>query len=329
MAYTIEVIRRARRRLEEQNIDLRSRQNQRQEEAYHRVPRIKEIDMQLRRTMAAAAQAALSGGNAANAMEAVRQENQALQAERRELVAKKLPKGFLEENLVCPRCDGTGYIGTQMCGCLDAICRQEQEKEVSRLGLPGQRFDSFRLDYYSDTADAKTGYSPRKVAQRALEICRSYADHFCADVGNLMLTGMPGLGKTFLAVCIGKTVAAQGKKVCYETAISLFDKLERAKFSPNEENQRQASELQSCDLLIVDDLGTEFAGQFVIAALYGLLNSRLLAGKAMVVTTNLSWQDMEKRYSPQIASRLSGEFRQVRLVGEDIRRKKAIEGGAL
>ncbi len=329
MEYTVEVIRRARRRLEEMNIDLRSRQNQRQEEAYHRVPRIKEIDMELRRTMAAAAQAALSGKDARSAMDAVRQENQALQAERAQLVAQKLPKGFLEENLVCPKCDGAGYIGTRMCSCLDALCQQEQAKEVARLGQPGQHFDGFRLDYYPDTPDPKTGYSPRKVAQRALEICRSYAQSFCADVGNLMLSGMPGLGKTFLAVCVGKAVAAQGKKVCYETAISLFDKLEKARFSPTEENQALAAELQNCDLLILDDLGTEFAGQFVIAALYGLLNTRLLAQKAMLITTNLSWQDMEKRYSPQIASRLSGEFRQVRLVGEDIRRKKAMEGGAL
>lgn len=321
MGYTIDVIRRARRRLEERNADLRSRQNARLEEAYRRLPRLKELDMALRRTMIAAAQAALSGGDAESAMEAVRRENQALQAERDALVREKLPEGFLEDS-ICPRCDGTGYIGTQMCQCLDALCRQEQEKEISRLGKPNQCFDAFRLDVYPDTVDGRTGAVPREVARRALQVCRDFSRDFGKGKGNLLLNGMPGLGKTFLAVSVGKEVTAQGKTVCYETASSLFDKLERARFNPSEESQRQAWEITGCDLLIVDDLGTEFAGQFVNAALYSLINSRLLAEKPMLITSNLTVREMEKRYTPQIASRLSGEFTQLFLLGEDLRRAK-------
>ncbi len=319
MGYTMDVIRRARFRLDQENTLLRSRYNARQEEAYAKLPRIREIDRQLRSTMIAAAQAVLSGQDAPVAMDAVRRENQALQAEREALAEKHFPKGYLDDP-ICKACEGTGYVGARMCQCLDKLCRQEQDKEAARLGEPYQRFDSFRLDVYSETPDTATHFVPRQMAQRALSICREYADDFRDDKGNLLLVGTTGLGKTFLAVSIGKTVVAQGKTVCYETAISLFEKLEKAKFNPTEESLRKAEELNNCDLLIVDDLGTEFTGQFVLAALYGLLNGRLLARKPMVFTTNMNWQDLEKRYTPQIASRLSGEFTQVWLVGDDIRK---------
>ncbi len=322
MGYTMDAVRRARQRLEAMNEDLRSRYNARQEEAYRRVPRIREIDGQLRRSMVTAAKAVLAGSDGPAMMDKVRQENLALQRERAALVAENFPAGYLEDG-ICPKCGGSGYLGAQMCSCLEALCRQEQEKEVSRLGEPHQRFEGFRLDLYSEVPDPRTGFIPRMVAQRALTICQEYAANFSQGSGNLLLTGMPGLGKTYLAVCVGKAVAAQGKTVCYETAISLFDKLERGKFNPTPENQAKAEELSNCDLLILDDLGTEFAGAFVNAALYGLLNGRMLEGKPMVVTTNLNWAEMEQRYSPQIASRLSGEFTLVRLVGDDIRRKKA------
>jgi len=107
--------------------------------------------------------------------------------------------------------------------------------------------------------------------------------------------------------------------VVYETAAHLFSKLEQAKFNPSEETRREAERFQSCDLLILDDLGTEMPGQFVTAALYSLLNDRLLGGKPMVISTNLNIDELAKRYSPQIASRLQGSFSMLPFVGEDIR----------
>lgn len=321
MGYTMDVIRRSRKRLEEMNGDLRSQYNARQAQVYAQVPRVKEIDMELRRTMVAAARAVLSGSEGPKAMDAVRQENQALQAERETLIRQHFGEGFLEDK-ICKDCGGSGYIGTRMCHCLEAICRQEQDKEAARLGDAGQRLDAFRLDYYSESWDHGIGAIPRKVMEKNFKTCTQYAQNFGCGVGNLLFNGGTGLGKTFLAVSVGKAVAASGFTVCYEGALGLFDKLEKAKFNPTEENLRRAQEFEDCDLLIIDDLGTEFAGQFVIAALYGLLNSRLLSGKAMIVTTNLTLEEIKRRYSPQIASRMEGEFTLLRFVGEDIRKIK-------
>ena len=139
------------------------------------------------------------------------------------------------------------------------------------------------------------------------------------DAGNLLLSGGTGLGKTHLALAIGAAVGEQGYSVCYETAASLFGKLEKAKFAPSEENTREAEKMEKCDLLILDDLGTELPGQFVTAALYGLLNARLLAKRPMIVTTNLNVEEAGSRYSMQVASRLYGEFKRLTFLGSDIR----------
>ena len=163
--------------------------------------------------------------------------------------------------------------------------------------------------------------------EKNLQHCREYARFFSQGAGNLLLSGTTGLGKTHLALSIGYAVGEQGYSVCYETAASLFAKLERARFSHNEEAMAQGEKLESCDLLIIDDLGTEMPGQFVTAALYALLNQRLLAGKPMVITTNLTVDEMAQRYSPQIASRMQGEFYRMPFLGNDIRVMK--NGGAL
>ncbi len=320
MGYTMDVISRARKRLEENNEALRSQLNARQAQVYEALPRVKEIDMELRRTMSSAAKAMLAGGDGPALMERVRQENQALQAQREQLIEARFGQGYLADKL-CKDCGGSGYQGVQMCHCLEALCRAEQDKEAARLGDASQCFDRFRLDYYPDIRSDKLKSSPRQVMEMNLEACKQFAQSF-PNGGNLLFNGGTGLGKTFLAVSVGKAVAAQGYTVCYEGALALFDKLEKAKFNPTEENLRRAQELENCDLLIIDDLGTEFAGQFVIAALYGILNSRLLAGKSTIITTNLIISEIRERYSPQIASRLDGEFTLVPFVGSDIRKLK-------
>ena len=140
--------------------------------------------------------------------------------------------------------------------------------------------------------------------------------------GNLLFIGGTRLGKTFLSACIARTVADRGYSVVYESAGHLFAKLERAKFNGDENAREEIKKYNECDLLIIDDLGTEMPGQFTTAALYSLVNDRLLSGKAMIISTNLNVDDLGRRYSPQIASRLRGSFTRVAFLGEDIRVKK-------
>ena len=320
MAYSAEVVKKARARLAQANEDRESENRQHLAIAYARVPRIREIDMQLRRTMAQAAQAAfLQGSDGREMMDQVRQQNLELQQERAILAMENFEEGYLDDSPICDKCGGSGYIGSNMCECLRELCRQEQKKEVSILSGSRETFNQFRLDYYPDRVDPKYGASPRTIMERNLRICRTYALTFTPDAGNLLFVGGTGLGKTFLSACIARAVADRGCSVVYESSGHLFGKLEQAKFNPSEETRREAARFTECDLLILDDLGTEMPGQFVTAAFYSLLNDRILAGKAMVISTNLNMDELSRRYSPQIASRLQGSFQGLTFVGEDIR----------
>ena len=320
MAYSTEVVARARARLAEAREDRESENRQHLAQAYEAVPRIREIDMLLRKTMALTARLAFaSGTDAREAMEQVKEQNLSLQREREYLIREHFDEGFLDESPICTYCGGLGYVGSSMCECLRELCRQEQKKELTFLNVGRETFEQFRLDYYSDYADPRQGVSSRVVMEKTFQTYRRYAFSFSEKAENLLFSGDTGLGKTFLSACIARTVADRGYSVVYESAGHLFANLERAKFSGDESAKDDARKYTQCDLLIVDDLGTEMPGQFTTAALYSLINDRLLTGKAMIVSTNLTIDDLTRRYSAQIVSRLRGSFRRVAFIGEDIR----------
>ena len=320
MAYSSEIVRKARAALAAMKEEREAQTQQRLHTVYNAIPRVREIDNLLRQSMAMAARAAFTqGGDAVAAMEQVKQQNLALQEEKRQLIEKQFGPGYLDETSVCPKCGGSGYLGSTMCTCLQELCSREQKKELSVLAAQDQRFENFRLDYYSDRPDPKSGISPRSIMARSLDICKSFAVNFTPASGNLLFNGGTGLGKTFLSACIARQVADRGYSVAYETASHLMSKLEKHRFNPDEQSYLDVKKLDDCDLLIIDDLGTEMPGNFVTAALYTLLNDRLLAGKPMVISTNLTIDELGMRYSPQIASRLQGSFRLLPFVGQDIR----------
>lgn len=323
MGYSAEVLGRARYRLAAAKADRESQYQQHLQEAYAQVPRLREIDRELRITMAMAAQAAFSkGGDFNAAMNAVRDKNLALQQERKMLVARHFGEGYLDDTPICPHCSGSGYIGSSMCECLRELCRQEQKKELTLLNVGRESFDQFRLDYYPDTVDPKWNVNIRAVMERTLYTCKRYAMTFNEQSGNLLFSGDTGLGKTFLSACIARTVADRGFSVVYESAGHLFTKMERAKFENDMAAKEEIKKYSVCDLLIIDDLGTEMPSHFVTAALYSLINDRILAGKAMIISTNLHTEDLNRRYNAQIVSRLRGSFTRVAFLGDDIRIKK-------
>lgn len=319
MAYSQEVLRRAQERLAQQKADHESKQNQRLWESYGKVPRLRQIDLELRRTMTLAAQSAFQkGGDAAAIMEKVKQQNLGLQAERKALVEENFAPGYLEETPLCGACGGSGFVGNTMCQCLRALCREEQKKEIAKLTCGAETFENFRLDYYPEKVDTALGVSPRQVMAKVLAYSKKYAEGFTPGM-NMLFVGGTGLGKTYLSACVANAVADKGCSVAYESAPQLFEKLNKNQFDPDAESARQVSQLKSCDLLIIDDLGTELTTNFVIAALYSLVNDRLVTGKSMVISTNLNVGEIAQRYNPQIASRLQGDFKNLVFVGEDIR----------
>ena len=320
MAYSSDVVRRARNRLDAMKADRESLQASRLQEIYEKLPRVREIDKQLRSSMVLAVQAAFAQGtDGAEALAQVRQSNLALQAERKELIAGAFPLEYLDESPVCPLCGGTGYIGSTMCRCLADLCRQEQKQEISLLSCGTHRFGDFRLEFYSAEKDPTYGASPRAIMTHTLEVCRKYAENFTKTSGNLLFNGGTGLGKTLLSACIACEVTEKGYSVAYESAPHLFSKLEKNRFHPSEESAEAVAKMEGSDLLIIDDLGTELPGQFVIASLYTLVNDRLLAGKPTVISTNLNIREIGQRYNPQIASRLQGHYQLLPFVGQDIR----------
>lgn len=294
---------------------------------YQAEPRLPKLDAALRGTMAEVAELALSGNSDhASQLEEIKARNLALQEERKQLL-RDLGYGpsALDDAPLCPNCRDTGWVGTKMCGCLHALCVEEQTKSLSRLlDFSGQSFASARLDVYSDQAWKGEVRSPRENMQRIFAVCEGYARQFPSyPLKNLFFSGGTGLGKTFLSACIAQEVSGAGFSVVYDTAINIFATFETRKFSREAELGREARDdarrYLNCDLLILDDLGSEMTTQFVQSALYELVNSRLISGKRTIISSNLSTDAVRIRYTPQIASRLEGEYQELTFYGDDIR----------
>ena len=295
-------------------------------DAYARAPGIRAIDEELRATMSDLVRLSLSNGSDEQ-IEDVRLRNLELQEERLEEIRRAgFPADFLEESFMCRECRDTGYIRTEVCGCLLDLYKKEQTESLSSLlKLGDETFDSFSLSYYDDAPSPETGVSPRRGMEMIYEICVEYSRKFGKKSMNLFFNGAPGLGKTFLSACIARVVAENGYSVVYDMAASVFSKFEDAKFQRTGEFEDARAETRrylECELLILDDLGTEMTTVFTVSALYELINTRLVTNRKTIVSSNLSITELHNRYTQQIMSRLEGEFQVLTFRGDDIRRKK-------
>ena len=327
MAYEPEVLRRAAARLRAQR-ELRERERcALRQRLYETCPDLPRLDAGLRGTMAEVAELAMSGGaDSEGRLEAVKARNLALQRERTGLLAQA---GYCPDALddvpACPKCRDTGWVGTQMCTCLKELCVREQAKQLSSLlDLEGQSFDTFRLDLYDHRPWPGTGRSPRQNMTNILKVCQGFAGEFPDyPLRNLFFSGNTGLGKTFLSACVAGEVSRRGFSVVYDSAIHVFSCFDARRFARDGEQEREARQAVdrylNCDLLILDDLGSETTTALVQSALYELVNSRLGPAFRTIVSSNLSMEEIRSRYTPQIASRLEGRFRELTFFGEDIR----------
>ena len=319
MAYSEHVLRRAQTRLAQEKADCEAESAARIEQIYRQHPRLREIDRAMRQSVAKAVSAAFrKGEDTVAAIEAIKQENLALQQEREWILeANDLDESALEPAVICPKCGGSGYVGAVMCECLQELCRQEQKKELSSLLGGKETFEGFRLDYYSTEPDPNFGVSPRQLMQLTFNHCRLYAREFSRKSPSLLFTGGPGLGKTFLSACIARTVADNGFSVVYDTAGKLFSDFEAVKFGGDRSDLTK--KYLACDLLIIDDLGTEMTTQFTQSVLYQVVNTRLMEDKPVIISTNLNDEALRQRYAPPIASRLLGAYQTCQFLGHDIR----------
>ena len=327
MGYEAAVLRRAAKRLAQRRRQREEEQERRRREICAQLPRVAEIDRELKGTIYQIIAASLrEGRDPAPSIKVIRDRNLDLQAEKARLLTEHgWPADALDDKPACPRCGDTGWVGASMCSCLRQLCAQEQIAELSKLlDLGEQSFDTFSLDFYSPLPWPGEELSPRENMEFILEVCSNYARKFGKFYfHNLFLTGAPGLGKTFLSACIARTVSEQGFSVVYDTAVNVFARFEEQKFARDREEAGEAKDetrrYLGCDLLILDDLGSELTTPFVQSALYTLINSRLSSDRRTVISSNLSMDQVRQRYTPQIASRLEGEYRVLPFYGEDIR----------
>jgi DNA replication protein DnaC len=299
----------------------------RRQQIFREIPRLEEIDRELRSTMSRIISSALRRGtDPLPALRVIQDKNLDLQRERAALLmANGYESDELEDSPECVLCGDTGFRNDTMCQCLQKYYARAQIEELSRmLDMGTASFETFDFDWYSSEVRPGLGISPRENMEKNFDTCQDYARQFGPRSGNLLLTGQPGLGKTFLSACIARVVSESGFSVVYDTASHIFAQFETAKFNRDEEESSRADvdRCMNCDLLIMDDLGTEMVTAFVQSAFYQIVNGRLLSGKQTIISTNLSPAEIGKRYSPQIFSRITGEYQILPFFGEDIRQLK-------
>ena len=329
MAHDGKLLARARERLEQQRADNQAEHQRRLNQVYARVPEIQRIDAQLQGQMARLVRLTLTHKeDLGEQIQALERENLDLQVRRAELLVEHgWPVEYLDEIVSCPQCRDTGLKDGRPCDCLEKLYNRELTRELSGLLRHGdESFARFDLSLYSDQPDPGSSVVPREVMEVNYAICKRFAENFPEVSSNLLMQGGTGLGKTYLSACIARVVAEKGCSVCYDSAASALEAFERQKFSRDAEEAEAAAtrvrRMLSCDLMILDDLGTEMVTSLSTSALYTLLNTRLVSGRRSIISTNLSDEELQKKYTPQICSRLAGEFRTIPFVGEDIRRLK-------
>lgn len=297
----------------------------RYEEVYRRIPALREIDNSVSSLGVAQAKKLLGGDD--TAVSHFREELDALTARKTSLLlANGYPRDYLEPVYQCADCHDTGYIGNQKCHCfrkaiIELLYTQSNLQEI----LEKENFDTFSLSYYSNHyIDKKTGRSSLALMQDALLTCRSFVDTFATDFRNLFLYGSTGVGKTFLSHCIARELINKSYSVIYFTAFELFDIIAKSKFEKDDAASLMYEHIFDCDLLIIDDLGTELVNAFTSSQLFLCLNERLLNQKSTIISTNITLDSLVELYSERTFSRITSNYTMLRLTGDDIRIQKKL-----
>ncbi len=321
MGYNKDNYRRVREEFEGKYRRAREAADARRTEVQLAIPEVAALDRQMQGVGLRIMKAAMEGGDYEARLAELREENESLRRERGILLAAHgYPADYTEVKYECPLCGDTGYVDCVMCRCMKTRLAEDALASSGMIHLlRTQSFDNFTLDYYKNDP----------VIYRRMEqikrIMQSYAETFGAgQSGNLVLFGGTGLGKTHLSSAVARVVIERGYDVYYNSAVGMLSDFEFQRFGngSGEDSGQGTDRYFDCDLLIIDDLGTEVTNQFTTSVLYNLINTRLNRGMATIISTNLTQQDFQARYWDRITSRVLGEYRILPFLGTDIRAQK-------
>lgn len=310
---------------EEKRAKSRDLANLHYEHACQKVPALASIDASISSASLDQAKKLLAGDD--TALASLKEEIRSLSDRRRRLLSDAgFPEDYLEQHFECPDCQDTGYVGTKKCHCfLKAIIDLFYTQSNLKGLLEQENFEHFNFDYYSSNyRDRLSGQNSRELATRAYQECMNFIHNFDTEHGNLLLFGNTGIGKTFLSHCIAKEVMDSLHSVLYLTASEFFDALLEKALTRNDESCLLYEQIHQCDLLIIDDLGTERNTDFVVSQLFVCLNDRILNRKSTIISTNLTLEEIKTNYTERTFSRISNHYKILRLAGDDIRIQKKL-----
>ncbi len=297
-------------------------QDERIAEVYTRIPQVAALNDEITALMAQAGRKMIMGDPDGAA--ACRKEAAALKEQRQQYIRRGgYPADYLEMQYQCPTCKDTGYFDGQKCHCfrrleIEVLYDQSNIREV----LSRENFDTLSMEYYdNERIDEKTGMTVLDYMTMVIGECREYVEKFGEEKGSILFTGSTGCGKTFLSNCIARELINRGFSVVYLTATDMFDVLSESRFGSRDEDEAKdrAAYILDCDLLIIDDLGTELINTFTASQLFYCINERLNRKKGTIISTNLALNRMQDEFTERVTSRIMSHYRIFPLLGDDLR----------
>ncbi len=305
--------------------------NERLDEVEEAVPEIAKINSQIATLASDAMRSSLSGNSID--VDSIKSEISALSEKKKTLLLSGgFDADYLDEIYTCSKCKDTGFVDGKSCECRDKeiIKLLYSRSELTNV-LARENFSTFNYDFYSESlVDENLGIDAKTNIKNVVEHCQYFINNFDTEFDNLLFYGLAGTGKTFLINCIAKELMDSFHSVIYLSASQLFDLMADQSFrNSNNSVYKNISldDLKSCDLLIIDDLGTEFTNSFTDSSLFDILNERLIHQKSTVISTNLTLEEFQERYDDRIFSRTTGYYSMFKIFGDDIRKLKKFSGG--
>ena len=319
MSYSIEVFNKAEEILAHRREQAEASAEFRLEEISEKIPELLTIKKKLGQIGLSISRVFFESSNKQSDIEKLKEASLELQEQRKNLLIKNgYDENALEVQYTCSHCKDTGIHNNRICKCHTELLKSiERENLQKHAPLDECTFESFNTLYYPE--EPENGISPRAKAESILNNCKRYASKFTSQSPSILFMGGTGLGKTHLSLAIANAVIDHGYSVEYGTAQNILNDLSNENFGRTDRLKYTEERILECDLLILDDLGTEFKTSYSIACLYNIINTRLSAKLPTIISTNFSQRELEEKYDQRITSRITGEYNTLILLGKDIR----------